>query len=383
MTGAGPETEQADIFMTTPGMSDRLDPGSSYFDGFGLDELTDESRERFGLLSGNTVTRHSYLYETEYPINRKGEESEFGKIECRGWTWSHREELPQPVWEMVEAAAHRSAQMIDNGVHGYPSGYLTGFNSYAAGGTRDPQDAYESEKIAVDEEGALGAVVWSVEIYDEDGRLRGVAQGTAHPWIVNEEEVAGEPAVSVAPHKWNISFNDAREQYQVMPPGRTEARERYKPGGAAHDKTVYVNGKPIGKLDEEGRTWLMPEYGIGDGLSHRGYWSREGLVQETEGATYAALRKGGTLYLTGEDEEKIDLVTARAKPPGYRAADPDDVSPDVQVRAGSAGGTRRVLGIRDTDTPLPIECRRDDKIINAMGMSNPTYRRTVRTGWYV
>jgi hypothetical protein len=385
VTGAGPTTEQADLFETSPGLSSRLEPGPSYFDGFALDDLTPTSRDNFGLEGDGTVTRHSYLYQADYAISR-GDESDIGKIELRGWTWTYHDDLPEPYWQMLEAAAHRSAVLFNTAIEvpGY-AGYLDGFDAGKGdlappASIRDPDESYESENISVSEEGAIGAVVWSVEIYDENARLRGVAQGTAYPWQVSTETIPGAPAQSVAPHKWDITYNSARDAYQVAPKGRTSARQRYQPGGAANDKTVYVNGHPVGTPDDEGRRLIKNEYQ--NGQTYRGRWSRRGIIEDDPDATAAALRKGGTLYLTGETEERIDLVTARAKPDGWKGTDSDDVSPDLVVQSGSDGETRNVLDIRDTTDTLPVECRRDETIIDLLGLSTPTYRHTIGSGWW-
>jgi hypothetical protein len=94
-------------------------------------------------------------------------------------------------------------------------------------------------------------------------------------------------------------------------------------------------------------------------------------VAET-GATYQAIRDGGTLYLTGETENAIHLVTAREKPPGYKPVNPDDVSATLEVQEGSDAVQINLLTLQDPDESLRVECRRDEKIIKHMGRSDPT-----------
>jgi len=344
------------------------------------------------------LTRTSYVYQAVYQIG-SGKDKEYGGIQLRARV--HTYGTPSDRLEKwLATAAHRAAYMYDSGIEtpGYAppgggvrgtdggDGYLSGFNAV------ENYRNWEQEQVAPHEMNTSpGVVDWSTEVYTDDSfndaDLSGIAQGLAYPWTVEYDSEPGEPPVSVAPHEWGLTWNKSRQQYDVHPPGRREARKRYQPGGAAHDKTVYINEKPIGKLDDEGRTWLKPEY-AGNPNTTSGafgtYWSREGLVDQT-GATYQALRDEGNLYLTGETDEGIYLVTAAEKPPGYESVDPDSVSPTVVVREGRDGYERQYLRLRDLqgDEPLRCECRRDDKLIKHLGRSNPTYTHLLgpRQNW--
>jgi len=367
---------------------------------FGANVAGIDNASRWGLREPDgPLTRTTYVYQSVYQIG-SGKDKEYGGIQlrCRVHTYG---EATDELRNTLPVAAHRAAYMYDSGIEtpGYAGsgggvrgtkdgdGYLSGFNSV------ESYRNWESERVTADEmDTSPGVLDWSVEIYTDDSfndaDLSGIAQGVANPWLLAVDEREGEGAVSVAPHKWGLSWNSAAGEYDVHPPGRKQARQRYQPGGAAHDKTVRINGRPIGRLDDNGRTWLNPEYQRGDPLTSSGswgtYWSREGLVEET-GATYQALRDGGTLYLTGETEETIDLVTAAEKPPGYEAVDPDDVSTSLEVREGSAGYEYKELRLkglgRQSDNPaLRVECRRDDMIIKHMGRSNPSYSHYLGPG---
>jgi hypothetical protein len=179
----------------------------------------------------------------------------------------------------------------------------------------------------------------------------------------------------VAPHKWEIGFEDNWGDYYLRPPGRTDAASRYVSGAGA-SKTVYLNGKKIGGIGPKGRVRLNPKYSTKDGKTYGDNWSRFGIIEETA-ATPQAIRKGGVAYLVGEDEGGIYLRTKRALPDGYRAVDPDEVSPDLEAQAGREGRTIHLLGLIDPDDPLPCECREDREIIDKMGKSDPTYRHAV------
>jgi len=360
---------------------------SDYF-GWNLRELGNRSAWPFFPGDG-PLTRTSYVYQAIYQIG-SGKNKEYGGIQIRARLHTYGEP-PNRLRRWLERTAHRAAYMFDSGIQtpGYAppggkvrgtqggDGYLSGFNAV------ESYQNYEQERIAEGEMNTRpGVIDWSTEVYVDtnfkEAELSGIAQGISYPYEVTHRSSGGSPAVNVAPHKWEITWNPSKDggNYDVHPPGGKKARQRYQPGGAAHDKTVYINNKPIGKLDAEGRTWLKPEYSRGNGHTTSGafgtYWSREGLVAET-GATYQALRKGGVLYFTGETENAIHLVTAAEKPPGYEAGDPDSVSIDMEVSPGSDPVDVYLLTLQDADESLRVECRRDDKKIKHLGRSNPHY----------
>lgn len=334
------------------------------------------------------LTRTSYVYQAIYQIG-SGKNKEYGGIQIRARVHTYGEP-PGRLRAWLGRTAHRAAYLFDSGIEtpGYAppggetrgtksgDGYLSGFNAV------ESYTNHEQEHISEGEMNTQpGVIDWSTEVYVDtsfkEASLSGIAQGVSYPYQVDAQITEGSPAVDVAPHKWSLSWNKSREQYDVHPPGNKTARDRYKPGGAGHDKTVYINNKPVGSLDEEGRTWLHPGYGAdGDGHTNTSrygtYWSREGLVAET-GATYQALRKGGTLYLTGETENGIHLVTAAEKPPGYKPVDPNEVSSLLEVEEGSDPGEDYVLTLQDAEESLRVECRRDEKKMKHLGRSNPRY----------
>lgn len=388
---AGPEDFQQgtldDVFPETAPENPAEVP-RDYFDGYALDDLTMMSRDQFGLVPEGTLHRHSYLYMAEFPVSGGGpDESPTGAIELRARTWNYQQEqnLSGALKATVKSIAHKAATVFNTTTEtaayaGYLDGFFTGIQPITSSN-------WESEPVdAADDEAAPGRIDWNVEVYDDDDRLSGIAQGIAEPWRVTEDTVPGREPVHVAPHKWTLSFNETREggTYDVHPPARKRARERYKAGGAGNGKRVHINGKPIGKLDSEGRTWLTPEYARGDGHTTSGgfgtYYSRKGLIEETE-ATPQALRKGGTLYLTGETEDAVYLSTSRALPEGYEAVDPDDVAPGATVEPGREGATYLVLNIDTPSDGTPLECLRDERIIRHLGSSEPVWRHIVAERW--
>lgn len=398
----GPEDHvQAGIDQFDPDADDFPAPNlpSGYFDGRDLPDLPDRERRAFDIHRDDDAPlhRHSYLYSVEFPTKGGGKDrgdSETGTIELRARTWTHRPDLPRAYRQAVEGAAHKAATLFNSTIE-TPAygGYLDGFFDDIAHpnpgrGRWEDVERWEDadQRNAYDDaEAAPGKVDWNVEIYDEDDRLGGIAQGLAFPWRVTEEYEEGEMPVHVSPHKWNISFNDSLGKYDVHPPGNKSARRRYQPGGAGHGKVVRINEMPVGRLDSEGRTWLFPDYANGDTTTAKGglkQYDRNAIIEQTD-ATPQALAKGGTLYMTGETETHIDLVTAREKPPGYKPADPDDVSETLQVRPGRDGRTITVLDIVDREESVGLRCERDEIITAFLGRSSPEYRHEVAREWSI
>jgi hypothetical protein len=331
------------------------------------------------------LTRTSYVYQSIYQIGT----DEYGGIQLRARVHTYGDP-PEGLREWLSRAAHRAAYLYDSSIQtsaygpqagtrgtAQGDGYLSGFNSVQI------YRNWEDEQVAESEAETPPLVVdWSVEIYRDDtfdsADLGGIAQGLANPYDLEVRHREGREAVSIAPHKWDLKRNEARGAYQVSPPGRTAASDRYRDGAGA-EKTVYINGRPVGQMGARARVFVKDEYARGDpsttssSASPTGeYWSREGLVDQTD-ATYAALRDGGTLYLTGETEDAVYLSTARAKPDGYTAADADDVAVDLEVQPGASGRDVRLLTLRADDDDLFVDCRRDDNILGYMGKSHPPY----------
>jgi hypothetical protein len=362
------------------------EPRSGYFDGHDRDGLPAHELDPYGIGDGAALFRHSYLYAVEFPTSAGGrDESENGLIELRSKVYTRNRTLPQGLKATVKSVAHKAGTLFNSNPPAY-SGYLDGFLAGidVPGGSGHWEDTQQVTPDTEDRhEPAIGKVAWNVEIYDGDQRLSGLGLGIAYPWTVSTRHEPGESPQHVAPHKWGISWNRSLEKYDVHPPGRTEARQRYQPGGAAHNKTVVINGLPVGNLDSEGRTWLFPDYTNGDTFTDRNgleQYDREALVDRT-GATYQALRDGGTLYLTGETETRINLVTAAEKPPGYQPSDPDNVSVSMGVQPGREGRTERRLDHLDPDDGIPLLCTADERIIRHLGLSSPEYREVVVRRW--
>jgi len=155
-----------------------------------LGDYERESLREHGLdPDGGPLTRHSYLYSVDYPINTggpRGDGSEWGKIEIRARVWTYSTALSNGLSTVVEQTAHRAASCFNTSkVTGSYSGYLDGFYPQNAEDEwEDPSTSWEGEVVGG--AGALdaqaGRVDWNVEVYDEGGRLSGVAQGLASPW---------------------------------------------------------------------------------------------------------------------------------------------------------------------------------------------------------
>jgi hypothetical protein len=353
-----------------------------------IDNLHDWALDGHGAL-----TRMSYVFQAVYRIG-EGANAEYGGIQLRARVHTYGASSGE-FREILRETAHRAAHMYNSpiqtsayvnqgGIQGTEagSGYLDGFN---------PEGVYsnwETEQIPQSKaDTEPGVVDWSVEVYEDDSfnhaDLAGIAQGVSFPWYIETRHEPGRQSINIAPHKWTIAGpHDSRpDYYELRPPAHTDARNRYREG-AGRGKRVYINGHYVGETDNKGRVWLKIEYARGDGYKYGEKYSREGLVAET-GATYQAIRNGGTLYMTGETENRIDLVTAREKPDGFRAVDGDDVSVHQEVQEGRVEITYRYLRAVDPADSLECEARRDETITWALGKSNPiySYRLPQRQRW--
>jgi hypothetical protein len=339
--------------------------------------------------SGGDLMRHSFVYQAIYAMG-----DDYGGIQLRARIHTYGP-LPDRLREILRITAHRAAFMFDSGIEtpGYGpapaktlgtkpgDGYLTGFNavqSYAN---------WESTEItAAEKQTEIGVVDWSTEIYrDEEfdqAALSGIAQGLAFPYRTETRYDPGEEPLHIPPHKWSIAAPSSRpDYYEIRPPARTKARTRYREG-AGNGKRVYINGKFVATTDNKGRGWLKKEYASGDGWNYGGRWSRKGLVEspDVDGATWQAIRKGGTLYMTGETSEGIYLSTKRHVPDEWSAADPDSVPVDLEAKEGRPERTIHLLRVQDPDAGLSCQCRRDDNITGHLGKSNPDYTHNIKDG---
>lgn len=387
MSGAGPLTASNDPRTTADlSVSDR-----QYF-GHEFDAIDRYPTIGMDPDAPGQIIRHSYIFQAQYSIGS----DEYGGIQLRARVHTRDAELPDALAGWLKRSAHRAAYLFDTNIEtnygpaggetrgtAAGDGYLSGFNPSATYQNWESQAVTESE---IDT--APGVIDWSTEVYTDDSfdfaDLSGIAQGVCSPYRLQTEQRPGEDSIDVPPTSWNVTYNQSRGDYQIAPPARSSARERYKAGGGGARKTVYLNGRKIGNLDgDRGRVWLSKSYQRGK-QSRAGNYSREGVIEETA-ATPQAIRDGGNAYLVGETEDRISLRTAGALPPGYEPADPDDVPVDLETKAGSPGYTLRSLEFRDPDTDaVRVECRRDDKLIKHLGRSTPTYahRLAPRQEWY-
>lgn len=325
--------------------------------------------------------------------------SEYGGMQLRAETfiWAENGQIPVVLQRQIQRTAHKAAYIFDSdietaqyGANSFADGYLSGFDPWENG---HEYANWEVEPVARGEQhNPPGVIDWSTEIYlDVKGlkyaNLSGAAAGISNPWRHETQRIEGQEAIHVAPHVWKLDTYDSRPgYYELRPPAGTDARERYREG-AGNGKMVYINGKYVGQMDDKGRAWLKKEYSTGKGWkygSDPAKWSRKGLVEasqdpdaDVEGATWQALRKGGSLYLTGETEEGVYLSTVQHAPDGWEAGDPDSVPTDLEVQEGKPGGTRHMIYLDEPGAPLPVECRDDREVIKHLGLSNPPYRHHI------
>jgi hypothetical protein len=348
-----------------------------------LGDYERESLRQHGLdPDGGPLTRHSYLFSVDYPINTggpRGDGSEWGKIEIRARVWTYSQTLSNGLSTVVEQTAHRAASCFNTSkVTGSYAGYLDGFNP------QNPEDEWEDPSTSWEGEvvggaGALdaqaGRVDWNVEVYDEGGRLSGVAQGLASPWTTETTTEERQPPRE----EFRILNQEARDEYEIRAAPRTNQQERAKtvlPG-----KSVYINDKPIGTWRKaRGSAALKKEYTRPPTLNGRKVYDRERLVEDTQ-ATYQAL--GGTsanpgkLYKVEETDKAVYLVTARRRPDVWEPTDPEDIDPDAE----SEVRTTQRLVLRTPSAASAISCRRDEQVIGLLGISMPPWSADVSRGW--
>jgi len=348
-----------------------------------LGDYERESLREHGLdPDGGPLTRHSYLYSVDYPINTggpRGDGSEWGKIEIRARVWTYSTALSNGLSTVVEQTAHRAASCFNTSkVTGSYSGYLDGFYPQNAEDEwEDPTTSWEGEVVGG--AGALdaqaGRIDWNVEVYAEGGRLSGVAQGLASPWTTETTNEERQPPRE----EFRILYQEARDEYEIRAAPGTNQQERAEtvlPG-----KSVYINDKPIGTWRKaRGSAALKKEYTRPPTLNGRKVYDRERLVEDTQ-ATYQAL--GGTsanpgkLYKVEETDKAVYLVTARRRPDVWEPTDPEDIDPDAE----SEVRTTHRLVLRTPSAASAISCRRDEQVIRLLGLSMPPWSADVSRGW--
>jgi len=344
-----------------------------------LGDYERESLREHGLdPDGGPLTRHSYLYSVDYPINTggpRGDGSEWGKIEIRARVWTYSQTLSNGLSTVVEQTAHRAASCFNTSkVTGSYSGYLDGFYPQNAEDEwEDPTTSWEGEVVGG--AGALdaqaGRVDWNVEMYDEGGRLSGVAQGLASPWTTETTNEERQPPRE----EFRLKKQVARGEYEIKPAPRSGQSERAKtvlPG-----KNVYVNDKPVGTWRKaRGTAAVKLDYVRPPTINGRKAYDRQRLIDDTE-ATFQALRDGGKLYKVEETDKAVYLVTARRRPDVWEPTDPEDIDPDAE----SELRTTHQLVLRTPSAASAISCRRDEQVIRLLGLSSPPWEANVSRGW--
>jgi len=347
--------------------------------GHPLDHYERESLRQHGLdPDGGPLTRHSYLYSVDYPINTGGgrdEGSDVGKIEIRARVWTFSTALSGGLEQVVEQTAHRAAHCFNStAVTGAYSGYLDGFNPINAEDEwEDPTTSWEGEVVggagAMDAQ--AGRVDWNVEVYDEGGRLSGVAQGLAHPWSTDTVTLEQQPPRE----EFRLKKQVARGEYEIKPAPRSGQSERAKtvlPG-----KNVYVNDKPVGTWRKaRGTAAVKLDYTRPPTINGRKTYDRQRLIDDTE-ATYQALSDGGKLYKVEETRTAVYLVTAARRPDVWEPTDPDEIRPTDDVKRR----TTHQLVLRTPSAASAISCRRDEQVIGLLGLSMPPWSADVSRGW--
>jgi hypothetical protein len=373
-------------------------------DYFGADPREIDNSALYGLTRGTDADlyRVEYLFLAVFGNDAEDEEGEYGGAQVRSSAYLYLVDgaVPTDLQRVMQRIAHRGAFLFDSSIEEpiYGSGggdwadgggYLTGFTMWESGASYrnwevEPVGSAEGRPRGV----TPGKIEWTTELYlevsssdpkqkSDYAQLSGVGQGVANPWTLDVSRTPPREGVEAQQEWWRIgdTINEARNAYQIAPPGRTQSRERAK---ELSGKTVYVNGTPIGTVIQDGRVFLKREYAAGP--SYRGDYSREGLISQTP-ATPSALAKGRKIAKVDESPGAVYLATAQARPESFDPVDPDEVDPDRRVQRGQPGGTTRTVGLREPESPTLQECRQDQQVIRHLGYSSPVYTHEYAEMW--
>ena len=384
----GPEEEiQTGIYDYTPGdsaPSGLLSITPETYLGRPLGEYSKTNLRQYGLdPDSGALTRHSYLYSVDYPINTgggRGEGSEVGKIELRARTWTYSTALTDTQKKVVKQTAHRAATVFDTTKQssGY-AGYLSGFNPiHPSSEWEEPTQSWEGEIVgdAGDMDAQAGRLDWNVEIYDKNGRLSGVAQGVAHPWTTETETKEKQPPQE----EYRLVRQKSRGEYEIKPfvrgPGQASNQSK-RAKNVLGGKNIYVNDKPVGTWrNARGTGAVKLDYTRPPEINGRKAYDRARLIEETA-ATPQSIADGGRLYKVEETEQALYFVTAARKPENFDPAGMDDVGPNE----GTESITTHTLFLRSPSSNSAIECRRDETIIRHLGKSVPEWRQAISREW--
>lgn len=189
-------------------------------------------------------------------------------------------------------------------------GYLSGFDPYSIEDHPDLPDPLdiESKEVPAASVPVLGVPMWFAEVYDEDRELRGYANGFFDPFRVRELR-EGKPAPQH--EKFRIGkHKQSRDAYEILP--RDAARERLK----GTSKKAFVNGLPVGQVNSaRGYVEVKRAYSERYGLTYRGDYSREGLIEEG-GMHPNEFVAHKSIYKTAETRDSIHFVTSKKRLPG-------------------------------------------------------------------
>lgn len=372
-----------------------VDP-ADYF-GVAVDRL--HNADAFGLEPApqKDLYRVQYLYLLVFGNERSS--TDYGGIQVRASTHLYLEDgrVPIKFQRIMQRTAHRGAFLFDSsleeGIYGGGGGewsdgggYLSGFNPVENGGE---YRNWEVEPVGSAEGRPAGAqpgvLRWTTEVYLEVtgtqyAELSGVAQGIGDPYSLIEHEEPPDEPIEAQQEWWEVTFNSAKNAYDIHPHGRSAAKERAK---TLHQKDVYLNGLHVGTVTVDGRVWLKKEYE--GGHTYRGDYSKEGVVALTAAEPQSirgTTEHPGKLAKIDESPGAVHLATAQFRPDDFDPVDPDEVDPEREVTPGTPGGTVYLLSLPDdVADPTRQECRQDDEIIRHLGYSDPPYSHTYAEMW--
>lgn len=315
------------------------------------------------------IYRYQFMSEYWFGDNKDDDNSPVAPIEFRTIIYTVGQPSQALMDHLREVVNPRQKTVFNTGIYSTPDpGYIEAMEPFVE--YNENVEGPDQVGLTDLEDSVIGVPMFETEFYGEDGETRGLSKGYVNPFTIDQDvQDFGLPGQET----WNLSFNSSRGDYQVSPPGGP-GRARTS---ALNGKEVYINGKFIGTLAKDGRTWLKKEYARGDGHTYnyrgRTMWSREGLVSETQ-ATYSALRDGGNLYKVNESDDAILLVTAAGKPDDF---DPVDAS---RIEESAVGRTVDYQMRLDDAEPTTFDIRTDRSVRGALGRYSTPAERTISEG---
>jgi hypothetical protein len=213
----------------------------------------------------------------------------------------------------------------------------------------------KSTEVGIADANFVNIPQFSIEVYGEDGELRGRAIGFYDPFVaVQEAEVPQQETWRVKRQQGGEHGKYKHGHYELIPQARSDARERLKQS-SMRDKVTYLNGKKIstGVNTRKGVVDLVRKYDTKD-WTYGGKHSKRSLGGEDWNQMHwNEIADGGKVYKIRETEDEMFFLSS--KPDGFSPADPNAVdrrgSGERVLKLAGNGRDHTFLVKEDSDLP--------------------------------